>query len=507
MHLMPHLMEHAARRRRRADAAAGRIEQHGHPASTSASATTGVLGDGARHRPAVQGRHRRSTCDMVVIAAGIRPNVALAQRVRASTVERGIVVGRPACATSTTRAICAVGECAAAPRHGLRPGRAAVGADARCSPTGSPAAHADAAYAGSDARTKLKVMGVELAVMGDKEPAREPTTRSCTYTEPGRGVYKKLIVRDGRLAGAILLGDIGSGRRPCMQLFDRGTPLPDVARRAALPVGGRADAPRSAADLPDDAQICNCNGVSQGRDRRRRVRGGCRTRQGRSATRRAPAPAAARARRRSRRSSRPSAGDALQDDPSAHYYVPGVPLAKPELVAAIRAQDLRSVSAVFAALAGGREDPGSKTGLASLLKHHLGRASTSTSATRASSTTASTPTSRRTAPSASSRGSTAASPSADELRRIADVADKYHGADGEDHRRPAHRPARHHAARSCPTSGAISACRRATPTRRRSAPARPASAREFCRYGVGDSHGARHRHREALPGPRVAGAS
>jgi nitrite reductase (NADH) large subunit len=58
----------------------------------------------------------------------------------------------------------------------------------------------------------------------------------------------------------------------------------------------------------------------------------------------------------------------VQDDPSEHYYVPGVPLTKPELIAAIKAQSLKSVSAVFRALAGGKEDPGSKPGLASLLK-------------------------------------------------------------------------------------------------------------------------------------------
>ena len=58
----------------------------------------------------------------------------------------------------------------------------------------------------------------------------------------------------------------------------------------------------------------------------------------------------------------------VQDDPSEHYYVPGVPLTKPELIAAIKAQSLKSVSAVFRALADGKEDPGSKPGLASLLK-------------------------------------------------------------------------------------------------------------------------------------------
>ena len=59
----------------------------------------------------------------------------------------------------------------------------------------------------------------------------------------------------------------------------------------------------------------------------------------------------------------------MTEDPSASWYVPGIPLAKPELMAAIREQDLRSVSQVFAALApGGKEDAKSKMGLTSLLK-------------------------------------------------------------------------------------------------------------------------------------------
>jgi nitrite reductase (NADH) large subunit len=60
-------------------------------------------------------------------------------------------------------------------------------------------------------------------------------------------------------------------------------------------------------------------------------------------------------------------GGDVEEDPSIHYYVPGVPLAKPELVKAIQEQGLKSVSAVFQALSDGKEDPGSKPGLASLL--------------------------------------------------------------------------------------------------------------------------------------------
>ncbi len=73
-------------------------------------------------------------------------------------------------------------------------------------------------------------MDVELAVMGDKEPLSD-ADELVHYSEPGRGVYKKLIVRDGRLAGAILLGD-GLTSAGVIQAFDRNGELP--ANRSEL---------------------------------------------------------------------------------------------------------------------------------------------------------------------------------------------------------------------------------------------------------------------------------
>src|SRR4029077_16468964 len=58
----------------------------------------------------------------------------------------------------------------------------------------------------------------------------------------------------------------------------------------------------------------------------------------------------------------------VKTDPAEHYYVPGVPLEKSQLVTEIRSRELKSVSAVFRELAGGKEDVASKVGLASLLK-------------------------------------------------------------------------------------------------------------------------------------------
>jgi nitrite reductase (NADH) large subunit len=125
-------------------------------------------------------------------------------------------------------------------------------------------------------------------------------------------------------------------------------------------------------DLPDSAQICNCNGVSKGEIAAAVSAGHCSLKALCTATRAGTGCG----------SCKPQiqalltlvAGDLAADDPAVHYYVPGVPLTKPELIKAIISQDLHSVSSVFNALADGKEDPGSKPGLASLLKTIWGKA-------------------------------------------------------------------------------------------------------------------------------------
>src|SRR5690606_33710993 len=98
------------------------------------------------------------------------------------------------------------------------------------------------------------------SVMGDH--AARPGDEVIRYVEESGRIYKKLLVREGRLAGAILLGDTSRGAE-LVQLFDRGQELP--ARRSELlfPAAADADAP-GVESLPDDAQVCNCNGVSKG---------------------------------------------------------------------------------------------------------------------------------------------------------------------------------------------------------------------------------------------------
>jgi nitrite reductase (NADH) large subunit len=301
----------------------------------------------------------RLECDMVVISAGIRPNVGLA-RDAGLTVERGIVVGDDLRCVNDA-AVFAIGECAQ--HRGQVYGLVApLWEQAQVLADRLTGRNTDASYVGSRISTKLKVMGIDLATMGDKDAG--PADEVVHYSEPSRGVYKKLVVRDGRLAGAIVLGDPDVAPM-IQQAFDRLVPVPENRAELLFPLM-RGEALPTAADLPEDAQICNCNGVTKGR-LRTAIAEGCRSLRALCDATRAGTGCG---------SCKPQveqvlvalAGDGLKDDPAAHYYVPGVPLRKPELVAEIRERNLRSVSAVFDALAGGREDPKSKAGLASLLK-------------------------------------------------------------------------------------------------------------------------------------------
>jgi nitrite reductase (NADH) large subunit len=198
-------------------------------------------------------------CDMVVLAAGIRPNVDLAKQTGVQ-VQHGIVV-KDDLSCRNDQDIYAIGECAQ--HRGRLYGlvtplweQAAVLAE-RLS-----GQDPDATYKGSRVSTKLKVMGVDLAVMGEKDPA-SAADELVHYSEPQRGVYKKLVIRDGVLVGAILLGD-GPTAPAVIQAFDQGRELPENRSELLFPWAGKAQT-SDVIDLPLTAQICNCNGVSKGK--------------------------------------------------------------------------------------------------------------------------------------------------------------------------------------------------------------------------------------------------
>ena len=225
----------------------------------------------------------------------------------------------------------------------------------------------NAAYHGSKIATKLKVMGVELASMGVTEPTDE-RDEVVMFSEPKRGTYKKLIIRDGILIGAMMLGDLNKVAY-LMQAFDRGTPLPEERLSLLFDIGAPSTE-TTMLEMPDSAQICNCNGVSKGQIRKC-VEGGKRSLKMVMEATRAGAGCGS-CKKLVQEVVEWAAEGQVEEDPSIHYYVPGVPLPRTELMQAIRDQNLRSVSSVFNALAGGVEDLGSKMGLASLLKSMWG---------------------------------------------------------------------------------------------------------------------------------------
>jgi nitrite reductase (NADH) large subunit len=297
--------------------------------------------------------------DMVVVSTGIRPITEIATD-SGLTVNRGIVCDDQM--RTSDPSVFAVGECVEhrGQLYGLVDPiweQANVLADVLTGfqPT--------SAYHGSKLGTKLKVMGVELASMGATKPA-SADDEVVVYREPARGIYKKLIVRGGEIAGAILLGDIEAAAT-LLQMFLNGTKAP--ARRADLLFGSPTGvALLKASDLPDNAQICNCNGVSkkqivdaiQNRSCHSVSKVGACTRAGLGCG-----------------SCKSLVAQLLESylgevayDPTEHYYVPGVPLEKSQLVRELRTRGIKSVSETFAQLADGREDPASKVGLASLLK-------------------------------------------------------------------------------------------------------------------------------------------
>ena len=298
--------------------------------------------------------------DIVVVTAGIRPNVGLGV-VSGLAVERAIVIDDQM-RSMGNRDIYVVGECAQhrGEVYGLV---APLWEQATVLADHITGADPKAAYHGSRMATKLKVAGVDLAAMGLKNPEREDD-EFVRFSEPKRGVYKSVVVRDDKLVGATMLGDVGKVAF-LTQSFDRGLPLPQQRVELLFELAGPSEA-EGAAEMDESVQVCNCNGVSKG-DLVGCVRAGTNSVTGVMAATRAGRGCGA-CKSLVRDIVEGAAGADVEEDESASWYVPSVPLEKPALIAAVRERGLRSVSAVFAELAPEGEDSGSKMALASLLK-------------------------------------------------------------------------------------------------------------------------------------------
>jgi len=150
-----------------------------------------------------------------------------------------------------------------------------------------------------------------------------------------------------------------------MQAFDRGMVLPEERRSLLFDLGAPAAA-ASVAELSDDAQICNCNGVTKGAIRACVQDGALTMRAVMTATRAGSGCGSCRG--QVLEVLEWAGGGQLEEDPAADYYVPSIPLAKPDLMAVVRKRGLRSVSSVLDAFGGETPDAKVKPALVSLLK-------------------------------------------------------------------------------------------------------------------------------------------
>jgi nitrite reductase (NADH) large subunit len=200
--------------------------------------------------------------DLLVIAAGVVPRAEVAKD-SGVPVKRGIVVN-DLLATAVPN-VFAVGECAEhdGKVYGIVPPiweQCEVLADLL---TG---AKPTARYRGSKVYAKLKVAGVDVSSMGLTEPQQE-SDEVIQVVEDRRGIYRKLIVRDGKLVGAILVGD-GESAPTLARWFDRGDPLPP--NRLDVLCSGDVSAAAS------DPEVCNCHHVTES-ELTRAIAGGCTT--------------------------------------------------------------------------------------------------------------------------------------------------------------------------------------------------------------------------------------
>jgi assimilatory nitrate reductase electron transfer subunit len=123
-----------------------------------------------------------------------------------------------------------------------------------------------ARYRGTPVVTRLKARDIDLAALGDVHvEVDRPDAEVLCLQDPARGRYAKLVIRNDRVAGAILLG-APDAAATITQLYDRGVPAP--SDRLALLLGRLLPAgvptAHSPADLPAAAVVCRCNTVSKG---------------------------------------------------------------------------------------------------------------------------------------------------------------------------------------------------------------------------------------------------
>ncbi len=191
--------------------------------------------------------------DMVVIAAGIRPNVNLAID-SGITVNRGIVVDD--FMKTSVSDIYAVGECVE--HRGQIYGIVAPIIEQAKVAANAILGDCTVKYRGSVIATKLKVADIPLGAMGNIR--QSVGCEEIVYSDRGSSIYRKLIIQGGIITGAILLGDLEGYERYLSLIQDQ----EDISLQRKTLLTGRHETVKSVAAMPDSATVCGCMGVSKG---------------------------------------------------------------------------------------------------------------------------------------------------------------------------------------------------------------------------------------------------
>ena len=193
--------------------------------------------------------------DIVVLAAGIRPNADLGKKAGLK-VNRGIVVNDYM--ETSHPDIFAVGECVEhnGQVYGLVAPLLEQGKVLAATITGNKGP----TFTGWTPAAKLKIMGVDVFSAG--EFSESPGTDVVRYEDAALGVYKKLLVRENRLTGVVLVGDAGDSNR-YMDWLRTNADL-EVRRKSLLFPEPVADHGQSVAEIPDGETVCGCMGVTKG---------------------------------------------------------------------------------------------------------------------------------------------------------------------------------------------------------------------------------------------------
>ncbi|WP_141432814.1 nitrite reductase large subunit NirB [Bacillus sp. 03113] len=194
--------------------------------------------------------------DLVVMAVGIRPNIELAKE-SGIPVNRGILVND--FLQTEIPHIYSVGECAE--HNGIAYGLVAplyeqgkVLAKHICGVESAP-------YKGSVVSTQLKVSGVEVFSAGDF--IENEDKKSIKVFDEQDGIYKKIVLRGNQIVGAVLFGDSSDGNR-LFSMIQKHADISDTAKISILQPVGQDAGTSLVASMSDEEVICGCNGVSKG---------------------------------------------------------------------------------------------------------------------------------------------------------------------------------------------------------------------------------------------------